>query len=771
VEVSERLRNAENGSPPVRVLLIEDDEDDFVLVKNLLVDASSSKYEIKWVSSYQEGLQAIRKAEFDVCLLDYRLGERTGLDILKGLDGKDLRSPIILLTGCRDYEIDIDAMKAGASDYLIKAEINSSLLDRSIRYALGRKKTETKLKEYAAKLEKSNRDLSQALDELHVLDDALKARNRELAEAQKQTLEECDRYTDLFNYAPDGLIVTDENGTIKEANYAASGILGAGEAFTVGKPLLTFVSEGDQREFRAQLKHLEYLDGVHDWQLRIKPLYGRAFYAEVNVTAVRPRRDEGVTLRWCIRDISERKRTEEELRKYRNRLEKIVETRTAELNRAKEDAERRARELDAAINSIADGVMIFDQEKKLTRINSMAQYLLGYTPTRQKLSIRERIEPLRIRTTEGKEIPLDEIPVMRAFRGETVLCEPLIVDPREDAKPRCISFSSAPIRTPDGRFLGAITTFTDVTQRRELEAQQEELLEQIQAYAIELKSAYDKLKRQAQILSLQKEELRKARDELELKVKERTAELIEANKALYDSEKQLRLLSSRLLTAQEEERKRLARELHDSIGSSLSGIKFMVENALNGANMGESDRAAQSLEKLVPVVQSSIDEARRIYMGLRPSVLDDFGIVATIGWFYRQFQETYPTHYVEHEIAVEEEDIPDGLKIILFRIVQEAFNNIAKYSQAELVCLSLKKSGNTIELIIEDNGLGFDPDDLCMKNGFESGLGLSSMKERTELSGGAFILEACPGEGVTIKAVWPLNDPTNSLASKVSQSV
>lgn len=230
-----------------------------------------------------------------------------------------------------------------------------------------------------------------------------------------------------------------------------------------------------------------------------------------------------------------------------------------------------------------------------------------------------------------------------------------------------------------------------------------------------------------------------------------------AEDALHRSEKQLRFLSSRLLTAHEEERKRIARELHDSIGQSLAAVKFFVETTLKSAETEEAFELVSSLETLVPMIQNAMQEARRIYTGLRPSMLDDLGIVATIGWFCREFQLTYPMIHVESRIGIREQDIAEELKIVIFRVIQEAMNNIAKYSGAEQVGLSLLKTGDRLQLRIEDSGTGFNPDAVLGKHPHERGLGLTGMKERTELSGGVFTLESLLGRGTTITAIWPCN--------------
>lgn len=231
-----------------------------------------------------------------------------------------------------------------------------------------------------------------------------------------------------------------------------------------------------------------------------------------------------------------------------------------------------------------------------------------------------------------------------------------------------------------------------------------------------------------------------------------------AEAALRRSEELLRLLSSRLLEAQEEERKRIARELHDSIGQSLAAIKFNVENVLEDKGKSLNRRALTSLRQIVPLVQNSMEEVRRIYTGLRPSMLDDLGIIATIGWFCRDFQKTYERICVKQQLEIEESDIPEPLKTVIFRIVQEALNNIAKHSGADSVALRLVRTVGHVELAMADNGTGFDVDMALARSSQEKGVGIAGMKERTELSGGIFRIESVIGEGSTIHAVWPAQE-------------
>lgn len=129
------------ASAPIRVLLIDDDEDDYVITRDLLAEIDGGQFMLDWVETYEAGLEAIHRAEHDVYLCDYRLGPHTGLELVAEVAGSDRAAPIILVTGRGGRQVDLDAMKAGAADYLIKGQTNAALLDRSIRYAIGRAQT------------------------------------------------------------------------------------------------------------------------------------------------------------------------------------------------------------------------------------------------------------------------------------------------------------------------------------------------------------------------------------------------------------------------------------------------------------------------------------------------------------------------------------------------------------------------------------------------------------------------------------------------------
>ncbi len=140
----------------VCVLLIDDDEDDYVITRRLLKQGGAQQYVLEWTPSYEEGLEAVMRGACDVALVDYRLGVHSGLDLIRAACEHGAPTPIILLTGQGDPAVDRQAVAAGAADYLVKGEVNAPLLERSIRYALGRRRAEERIRAQAALLDKAS---------------------------------------------------------------------------------------------------------------------------------------------------------------------------------------------------------------------------------------------------------------------------------------------------------------------------------------------------------------------------------------------------------------------------------------------------------------------------------------------------------------------------------------------------------------------------------------------------------------------------------------
>ncbi|HSO73040.1 MAG TPA: ATP-binding protein, partial [Thermodesulfobacteriota bacterium] len=228
------------------------------------------------------------------------------------------------------------------------------------------------------------------------------------------------------------------------------------------------------------------------------------------------------------------------------------------------------------------------------------------------------------------------------------------------------------------------------------------------------------------------EELQRSHDALEERVEERTAEV--------------RILSARLLSAQEEERRRIARDLHDGLGGLLSAIKYKFEAA----------QGPEDLKEVVALLQEAIADCRRVQKSLRPSLLEDLGLLATLNWLTREFEKKTQGVRLEKQFEIEESAIPQTLKTVIFRITQEALNNISRHSRADRVWLSLRNFKGALELAVRDNGQGFESEKALSTEGTESGgFGLAIMRERAEGSGGTCSIVSGPGAGTIVRASWP----------------
>ncbi len=214
-------------------------------------------------------------------------------------------------------------------------------------------------------------------------------------------------------------------------------------------------------------------------------------------------------------------------------------------------------------------------------------------------------------------------------------------------------------------------------------------------------------------------------------------------------------LSAELLSVLENERKRIASELHDDIGQILTGVKMRIESGISLIAQGNLATGQKTLAEVVPIIREAMEEVRRISLDLRPPMIDDLGIIATMGWFCREFPSGRGDLRVELDLRVDERDIPEALKIVIYRVLQEAMNNVVQHAGAQVARVRLLRSSGNIELIIEDNGCGFDLAGEKMRAPGGRGMGLTNMRERVEVTNGSLSLETIKGAGTIVRAVFP----------------
>ncbi|UZP67250.1 PAS domain S-box protein [Desulfovibrio mangrovi] len=217
------------------------------------------------------------------------------------------------------------------------------------------------------------------------------------------------------------------------------------------------------------------------------------------------------------------------------------------------------------------------------------------------------------------------------------------------------------------------------------------------------------------------------------------------------AEERMRWLSARVLSAQEEERKRIGRELHDSTAQMLSGIKFMMEADLSIMERAKLPHDTRAIRKVVSLLQGAIIELRRIIMDLRPTVLDDLGLLSALRWLQDEFCTMHSGTGFRLLLEMDEDLLSEVQKSVLFRVAQEAIANAVRHSRADALSLSLVREGDYCSLVVSDNGVGFDPRELV-----GAGIGLDSMRERLELVEGQLHISSEKGIGTQVKALVPI---------------
>ena len=227
-----------------------------------------------------------------------------------------------------------------------------------------------------------------------------------------------------------------------------------------------------------------------------------------------------------------------------------------------------------------------------------------------------------------------------------------------------------------------------------------------------------------------------------------------ADNALRKSEKQLQYLSSRLLTAQETERRRIARELHDELGGALAVLKLktrFIEKNLQPDQTAISEECRQNLA----YIDQIIDDVHRLSRDLSPSILEDIGLTPALRWLIDNFVKHYG---IRAAIDIENVDhlLPRNDQIMIYRTFQEALTNIGKHAQAGSVKVAVMINEDRIYFRVEDDGRGFDVAELSLKTVSEKGLGLTAMNERARMLGGSLDLRSEPGKGTRIVLSIPI---------------
>jgi PAS domain S-box-containing protein len=391
--------------------------------------------------------------------------------------------------------------------------------------------------------------------------------------------------------------------------------------------------------------------------------------------------------------------------------------------------------LSALINSINDEVWFADTQKKFILANPSALREFGLGAT-EEIDVEKFAESLEVCRPDGSPRPVEEAPALRALQGELVRNLEEIIRTPGSGEFRYRLVSAAPVRDGSGNIMGSVSVVRDINELKQAE-----------------------------------QALRRAHDELEQRVKERTAELhlmveqlqkevgerLEAEKALHESKEQLRYLSSQLLIAQEKERQLIGLELHDDLGQLLVLLKIQLR-VVQGNLSAESAEIRADLEDARDSVNEIVERIRRLSKSLRPSVLEDMGLSTGLKLLFADFQKHHGL-----ELSIDMDDVEKIFswehQILIYRIFQESLANVAKHSRATRMVISIKQQDDQVAFQMQDNGTGFNLQEVLAQGSGDRGLGLAALEERVRILRGDLQLWSQPGQGTRIQFRVPMDNP------------
>ncbi|MDI7261607.1 MAG: sensor histidine kinase, partial [Thermodesulfobacteriota bacterium] len=228
-----------------------------------------------------------------------------------------------------------------------------------------------------------------------------------------------------------------------------------------------------------------------------------------------------------------------------------------------------------------------------------------------------------------------------------------------------------------------------------------------------------------------------------------------AEEALRESEERLHFLSSRLLTAQETERKRISMELHDELGQALIGLKLGLSSIQK--KLRKDQRVLRDeCEYIQGSLEQVINSIRRLSQGLSPYLLETLGLTAALR---RLIEDLTKYHKVETSVEIVDIDhfVSQERQLIIYRILQEALSNIRRYAEATHISVAIKKENDCLSFLVKDNGKGFDVKQAMLRDINERGLGLAAMEERVRMLGGFFNIQSEVGKGTRISFTMPIS--------------
>lgn len=272
-----------------------------------------------------------------------------------------------------------------------------------------------------------------------------------------------------------------------------------------------------------------------------------------------------------------------------------------------------------------------------------------------------------------------------------------------------------------------------------------------------LKQRRDELQKRIKNVDKQVERAESLVSQMNVVLEYLTGDLNQVTRIL-ESAKNRQLLGLKIILAQEDERKRIAREIHDGLAQSMANVVLRTEITQRMLNRQEYESVKEELHDLKAQVRGGLEEVRKIIFNLRPMALDDLGLIPTLRKFVQDFEDKTKIRTM-FELHGREARLPSGMEVAVYRLVQEAFSNVYKHANASYVSLEVTFQAKMVKITVQDNGDGFDVGIVEAKMSKGVNFGMIGMQERVELLEGRLDIDSQKGEGTKISILIPIGPP------------
>ena len=681
---------------PLRILIADDHEKVRLGLRSLL----SLRPDWDVCGEAVDGRDAVQKARElkpQVAVLDISMPHLNGLEAARQIRKEVPQTEVLIVSQHESSGVIAAAIDAGARGYVVKSDVPRDFLDAVEAVSQGKPVFSSRISEHQSAITPAPSDdsLQNPVPKEPAIDHKLDhfAGGVEMGALMRAVVESSD----------DGIISKDLNGVITSWNAGAQRIFGYTEAEVIGQPITIIIPpelHGEERQVLQRLRAGERIE--HYETVRLTKL-GKRVDVSLTISPMKDSTGRIVGASKTARDITERKRTDEELRKAHEELEIRVRERTAELAQSNRLLQAQIQERIQAQEALERQTAVLREQSRLLDLANDAIFIRGFDGTisywnegAERLYGRTKEEALENRSgmllqTEFP-IPFEEIREVLVREGSW---EGELIHTRRDGSRVTVNSRWTLWRSAEGNPLGWLQINTDITGRKR-------------------------------------------------------------------AEESLRALTARLLQLQDDERRRIARELHDSAGQIL--VALDINLSLVQKNEGLAPNAANAVRESIALVQQLSKELRTTSHLLHPPLLDESGLPSAVRWFVDGFAKRSKIP-VDLEIAPDLGRLPRELETTIFRMVQECLTNIHRHSGSPTASIRIARNSNHVSVAVRDRGKGMSADNY--RNSFgpiTPGVGIQGMRERVRQLGGHLQIHS-GSSGTTVRATLPV---TNAAAQSTS---